>query len=136
METLKHPANRRGKASLLRGMQNAPLGRVFTGFVERVMGIEPTYEAWEAAVLPLNYTRSAADSTCSAGLPAPARRDQFAGRASWQVLATQVAVGGTVIESGQAACGDRLTACSARSRSFGAAALAASAVGETSEYAW
>jgi hypothetical protein len=21
------------------------------------MGIEPTYEAWEAAVLPLNYTR-------------------------------------------------------------------------------
>ncbi len=22
------------------------------------MGIEPTYEAWEAAVLPLNYTRS------------------------------------------------------------------------------
>lgn len=25
--------------------------------VERVMGIEPTYAAWEAAVLPLNYTR-------------------------------------------------------------------------------
>ena len=25
--------------------------------VERVMGIEPTLEAWEAAVLPLNYTR-------------------------------------------------------------------------------
>ena len=24
---------------------------------ERVMGIEPTLEAWEAAVLPLNYTR-------------------------------------------------------------------------------
>ena len=32
--------------------------------MERVMGIEPTYEAWEAAVLPLNYTRSARDSTC------------------------------------------------------------------------
>ncbi len=26
--------------------------------MERVMGIEPTLEAWEAAVLPLNYTRS------------------------------------------------------------------------------
>ncbi len=25
--------------------------------VERVMGIEPTSEAWEAPVLPLNYTR-------------------------------------------------------------------------------
>ena len=28
--------------------------------VERVKGIEPSYEAWEAAVLPLNYTRIAA----------------------------------------------------------------------------
>jgi hypothetical protein len=26
--------------------------------VERVMGIEPTYAAWKAAVLPLNYTRN------------------------------------------------------------------------------
>ena len=25
--------------------------------VERVMGIEPTLSAWEAEVLPLNYTR-------------------------------------------------------------------------------
>ena len=25
--------------------------------VERAKGIEPSYEAWEAAVLPLNYTR-------------------------------------------------------------------------------
>ena len=31
--------------------------------LERVKGIEPSYEAWEAAVLPLNYTREAADST-------------------------------------------------------------------------
>ncbi len=28
------------------------------GLMERVKGIEPSYEAWEAAVLPLNYTRS------------------------------------------------------------------------------
>jgi hypothetical protein len=27
--------------------------------VERVKGIEPLYAAWEAAVLPLNYTRVA-----------------------------------------------------------------------------
>ena len=28
------------------------------GEVERVMGIEPTSQAWEARVLPLNYTRN------------------------------------------------------------------------------
>ena len=27
--------------------------------MERVKGIEPSYAAWEAAVLPLNYTREA-----------------------------------------------------------------------------
>src|SRR3972149_9305458 len=26
--------------------------------MERAMGIEPTYGAWEAAILPLNYARS------------------------------------------------------------------------------
>jgi hypothetical protein len=26
-------------------------------WMERVKGIEPSYAAWEAAVLPLNYTR-------------------------------------------------------------------------------
>ena len=31
--------------------------------LERVRGIEPLYEAWEAAVLPLNYTRSGLKST-------------------------------------------------------------------------
>jgi hypothetical protein len=29
----------------------------FTQSLERVKGIEPSYAAWEAAVLPLNYTR-------------------------------------------------------------------------------
>ena len=28
------------------------------GTMERVKGIEPSYEAWEAAVLPLNYARA------------------------------------------------------------------------------
>ena len=35
-------------------------GRPWKVEVERVKGIEPSYEAWEAAVLPLNYTRTAA----------------------------------------------------------------------------
>ena len=30
--------------------------------LERVMGIEPTLPAWEAGVLPLNYTREAGQS--------------------------------------------------------------------------
>jgi hypothetical protein len=30
--------------------------------LERVMGIEPTLVAWEATVLPLNYTRARGDS--------------------------------------------------------------------------
>ena len=40
--------------------------------VERVKGIEPSYAAWEAAVLPLNYTRARyhRESNISA-LPAP-----------------------------------------------------------------
>ena len=29
--------------------------------VERVKGIEPSYAAWEAAVLPLNYTRESGE---------------------------------------------------------------------------
>ena len=30
--------------------------------LERVMGIEPTYPAWKAGVLPLNYTRTSSHS--------------------------------------------------------------------------
>ena len=33
-------------------------GLAFLLKVERVMGIEPTSEAWEASILPLNYTRN------------------------------------------------------------------------------
>ena len=36
-------------------------------FLERVKGIEPSYRAWEARVLPLNYTRKAADATAVIG---------------------------------------------------------------------
>ena len=33
--------------------------RMFPLFLERAMGIEPTYPAWKAGVLPLNYARMA-----------------------------------------------------------------------------
>ncbi|GBR15020.1 hypothetical protein AA0616_0456 [Komagataeibacter nataicola NRIC 0616] len=36
------------------------------GKLERVKGIEPSYAAWEAAVLPLNYTRRPALYTAQA----------------------------------------------------------------------
>src|SRR5690606_41383579 len=39
------------------------------GKLERVMGIEPTLAAWEAAVLPLNYTRTGR-SLCGGRAPA------------------------------------------------------------------
>ena len=39
--------------------KKGPLGAFLDFDLERVRGIEPLYEAWEAAVLPLNYTRRA-----------------------------------------------------------------------------
>src|SRR5262245_42495476 len=43
------------------GVPAGPRGR--HGRMERVMGIEPTSSAWEAEVLPLNYTRGGVDCT-------------------------------------------------------------------------
>ena len=65
---LKSPATRQRDKSL----RNCPAGRAArlpvapgiaearpaTGGLERVKGIEPSCAAWEAAVLPLNYTRA------------------------------------------------------------------------------
>jgi hypothetical protein len=45
----------------------APVVDELSILLERVMGIEPTYSAWEADVLPLNYTRAAADFTENRG---------------------------------------------------------------------
>jgi hypothetical protein len=42
--------------------------------VERVKGIEPSYAAWEAAVLPLNYTRVALPSLTRTFAHRPTRR--------------------------------------------------------------
>ncbi len=36
--------------------------------MERVTGIEPAFSAWEADVLPLNYTRERSDATKGAQL--------------------------------------------------------------------
>src|SRR5690349_3936530 len=41
----------------------SPQRPIYAGNLERVKGIEPSYAAWEAAVLPLNYTRDGGNST-------------------------------------------------------------------------
>ena len=47
-----------GSLPILSTLQNKKSAFRRISFVmERVMGIEPTPAAWEAAVLPLNYTR-------------------------------------------------------------------------------
>src|SRR3989454_7713811 len=58
-----------GKKALygwLDGHARSHAGLCPPAMMERVMGIEPTYAAWEAAVLPLNYTRVAGNSTAQA----------------------------------------------------------------------
>ena len=47
--------NRQQKSLMARGTSG--LIGIWGNLLERVKGIEPSYEAWEAAVLPLNYTR-------------------------------------------------------------------------------
>jgi hypothetical protein len=37
--------------------RNMPTRLSWEGIAERVTGIEPAFSAWEADVLPLNYTR-------------------------------------------------------------------------------
>lgn len=39
------------------GQKRTYVGLVIQPALERAKGIEPSYAAWEAAVLPLNYTR-------------------------------------------------------------------------------
>ena len=49
--------------------------------MERVKGIEPSYAAWEAAVLPLNYTRAGSElSVTGGGLPRADGRKSYAAR--------------------------------------------------------
>ena len=55
--------------------------------LERVMGIEPTLFAWEAKVLPLNYTRVRLDYRSSRqGWPNPVFRKSGSGRQPSQFL--------------------------------------------------
>jgi hypothetical protein len=53
--------DRRIAARLISGRhaREAGGGTIADAALERVKGIEPSYAAWEAAVLPLNYTRIA-----------------------------------------------------------------------------
>lgn len=60
---IKHREKCRRQDSQLLAHPNSPIredpyGRTITDNLERVMGIEPTLKAWEASVLPLNYTRA------------------------------------------------------------------------------
>ena len=48
--------------------------------VERVMGIEPTFSAWEADVLPLNYTRMREPEFYCIGTVSQWRSQGWAGR--------------------------------------------------------
>ncbi len=41
--------------------------------VERAKGIEPSYAAWEAAVLPLNYARASHPTITNRGRPRQVR---------------------------------------------------------------
>ena len=45
---------------------------------KRVMGIEPTYPAWKAGVLPLNYTREIEKSLVDFSAPEGAHLRHFA----------------------------------------------------------
>jgi hypothetical protein len=45
--------------------------------MERVKGIEPSYSAWEAAALPLSYTRNAFVNSARLGQAQDARFIQF-----------------------------------------------------------
>ena len=51
------------------GKKKGPLRTFLDIDLERVRGIEPLYEAWEAAVLPLNYTRDGLDSSVARAQP-------------------------------------------------------------------
>ena len=62
--------------------------------VERVRGIEPLYEAWEAAVLPLNYTRS---SGAILARTAPALYPFFASHATIASSAGRPAAGSALL---------------------------------------
>ncbi len=43
------------------------------------MGIEPTYAAWKAAVLPLNYTRNGRNPSAVAALVNPRHTTEISG---------------------------------------------------------
>ncbi len=58
--------------SCLTEIKKAPL-RGLSFCMERVMGIEPTLCAWEAQVLPLNYTRALSETFLLASLPSRSR---------------------------------------------------------------
>ena len=53
----REPTCLQGFEPRTRGLEGRCSIRLSYRHRERVMGIEPTYPAWKAGVLPLNYTR-------------------------------------------------------------------------------
>src|SRR5271166_5121989 len=53
------PQGHHNPCAARKGTQAAKPSRKIDEVLERAEGIEPTYAAWEAAVLPLNYARNA-----------------------------------------------------------------------------
>jgi NAD(P)-dependent dehydrogenase (short-subunit alcohol dehydrogenase family) len=51
------PALRKARGRIVQVSRSCTGSTFWDDDLERVKGIEPSYEAWEAAVLPLNYTR-------------------------------------------------------------------------------
>ena len=71
----------------------APWAADLAGGLERVKGIEPSYEAWEAAVLPLNYTRDLQRQfSASRTQPAVKMGPRLESALVWGTLAQRLAV--------------------------------------------
>jgi hypothetical protein len=51
--------------------------RLGASYLERVKGIEPSYSAWEAAALPLSYTRVILSGSVEPGFVKPVQHYQF-----------------------------------------------------------
>ena len=65
----------RGREGSLDGAPRTMKPQALQGVsVERVTGIEPALSAWEADVLPLNYTRAVAVRTVVRGVRVPRAR--------------------------------------------------------------
>ena len=62
-QTLREQKEKEGSVCGTFGQKPKRNAAIFLRRVERVKGIEPSYPAWKAGVLPLNYTRKLKNDT-------------------------------------------------------------------------